>query len=146
MKKTLFLLGLLFYINVPHATEYCPVDFFMIEKKSNVYELGIRNNMDRPYYMPYDRLPWVLLGGGVDFIIRVDGKLIEKASGTGHNSLILKIGVKSEVSSDVDLSFLKSFYSNIEGNRVSISWIYDVPSTENFDIKCKRFEGVIKAP
>lgn len=147
MRRDLYLIFLTcFCTKYSFGFSSCPVDFFIIEKNNGMVELGLRNNMDKSYSIQYDKLPWVLLGGGVDFNVEIDGRRVQKAIGVGHNTLILKLGAKSLISSEVNLNYLKSFYTGIDVDRVSISWTYNLPAGDNFDVNCSRFKGNIKTP
>lgn len=66
--------------------------------------------------------------------------------GVGRNTLILKLGPKSSISSEVDIGYLSSLYSGISIDRVSIAWEYGIPNSEIFEKHCRRFEGVLKSP
>ena len=124
---------------------HCDVDLLFKEKGGGLLELGLKNNMDKTYEIRYDRLPWVLAGGGVDFNVLIDGEKVRKGVGAGQNNVILRIGAKYSVSSDVDINYLRSFYRNVPIYRVKIFWTYDLPS-EMVSGKCRHFEGVIAAP
>ncbi|WP_182344350.1 hypothetical protein [Comamonas koreensis] len=128
------------------AKSDCPVEFFLIEENNGRVELGLRNNMSEPHNIQYDRLPWVLSSGGVEFHVSVDGKRIQQVHGVGRNTLILKLGPKSSISSEVDIGYLSSLYSGISIDRVSIAWEYGIPNSEIFEKHCRRFEGVLKSP
>ena len=144
--KLICLLFMLLNFNISYAEASCPVGVFVVNKNNGIFELGITNKMSKPYYVRYDRLPWVLLGAGMDFIVKIDGEVVKKASGAGWNSLVLKLGENSTLSSEVDLNYLKHFYHDVSNERVSISWVYDVPNSNGLEEKCRRFEGEIKAP
>lgn len=123
----------------------CPVDIIVLEKSVGVLEIGLRNNTQFPYEIRYDQLPWVLGGSGVDFDIFIDGKKIQKASGAGHNSVVLNFGPNSYVFSVVDIGYLGSFYSGIEKDRVSIFWSYPVPGDFIYGA-CKFKSGRVSVP
>ncbi|WP_133858119.1 hypothetical protein [Comamonas sp. JUb58] len=88
--------------------------------------------MSKPHEIQYDRLPWVLSSGGVELHVFVDGKRVQQVHGVGRNTLILKLGPKSSISSEVNISYLSSYYSEISLDRVSIAWEYSIPNSEIF--------------
>lgn len=145
MRKILFL-AIILYSKSSLSDSSCPVDFILIEKGSGRLELGLKNNMSEPHEIQYDRLPWVLLSGGVEFHVLVDGKRIQQVHGVGRNTLVLKLGPKSSISSEVNVGYLASHYSGISIERVLIAWEYVIPNSEIFEKHRRRFEGVLKSP
>jgi len=145
VRKILFL-AIILYSRSSLSDSSCPVDFILLEKGNGRLELGLENNMSKPHEIQYDRLPWVLLSGGVEFHVSVDGKRIQQVHGVGRNTLVLKLGPKSSISSEVDIGYLSSLYSGISIDRVSIAWEYGIPNSEIFEKHCRRFEGVLKSP
>jgi len=134
------------YAGASLAKSDCPVELLLIEKSNGSVELGLKNNMSKPHEIQYDRLPWVLLSGGVEFHVSVDGKRIRQVHGVGRNTLVLKLGPKSSISSEVNIGYLASHYSGISIDRVSIAWEYVIPNSEIFEKHCRHFEGVLKSP
>ena len=74
---------------------HCDVDLLFKEKGGGLLELGLKNNMDKTYEIRYDRLPWVLAGGGVDFNVLIDGEKVRKGVGAGQNNVILRINLQA---------------------------------------------------
>lgn len=145
MRKILFL-AIILFSRSSLSDSSCPVDFILIEKGNGSLELGLKNNMSKPHEIQYDRLPWVLSSGGVELHVFVDGKRIQQVHGVGRNTLILKLGPKSSISSEVNIGYLSSLYSGISSDRVSIAWEYSIPNSEIFEKHCRRFEGMLKSP
>ncbi len=145
MRRILFI-AIACYAGTSLAKSDCPVELLLIEKSNGRVELGLKNNMSKPHEIQYDRLPWVLLSGGVEFHVLVDGKRIQQVHGVGRNTLVLKLGPKSSISSEVNVGYLASHYSGISIDRVSIAWEYVIPNSEIFEKHCRRFEGVLKSP
>lgn len=145
LRKILFL-AIILYSRSSLSDSSCPVDFILIEKGNGRLELGLENNMSKPHAIQYDRLPWVLSSSGVEFHVSVDGRRIQQVHGVGRNTLVLKLGSKSSISSEVNIGYLASYYSGISIDRVSIAWEYVIPNSEIFEKHCRRFEGVLKSP
>jgi len=123
----------------------CPIDVSLVEVGKGEVEIGLKNKMKQPYEIQYDQLPWVLLGKGVEFQVFVDGKRVPFASGTGRNTLVIKIGPGSYISSVVDIGYLRSFYEGVGNSRVTVRWLYVVPGDEIHE-KCRNIKGSVTAP
>lgn len=67
-------LAIIFYSRSSLSDSGCPVDIILIEKDNGSLEISLKNNMSKPHKIQYDRLPWVLSSGGVEFHVSVDGK------------------------------------------------------------------------
>jgi hypothetical protein len=123
----------------------CPVDVFLLERGKGLIEVVLKNNMEKPYEIRYDALPWVLAGKGVDFEIFINGTKIRKASGIGHSSLVIIIGAGSYISSVVDVGYLRSFYEGVDKEDVLIKWRYEIPGDE-IPGRCKFRAGSVAVP
>lgn len=140
----LFIPLVLVHTNLFAMSEECLIDVFVIKKDRWVYEMGIENKSEHPFEIRLDRLPWVIGYGGVYFDIYIDGKRVVLPFGAGHSTEIIIIGKKSRVSSNVNVSYLQSFYSGVDSSRVLITWNYRL--VEGGGKGCRKsFSGVIDA-